>query len=86
MVFRRKNVFIFINIITEVNDTQPLACYCIFGNFRVTFISRFFSFPNNSRFLEFASDYLNNLNSYQKLCVFNISEKFEFAKQRIREY
>ena len=34
---------------------------------------REFSFPNYSRFLEFASDYLNNLNSYLKLGVFNIS-------------
>ena len=45
-----------------------------------------FSFPNYSRFLEFASDYLNNLNSYLKLGVFNISENFEFARQQIREY
>ena len=45
-----------------------------------------FSFPNFSRFLELASDYLNNLNSYLKLGVFNISENFEFARQQIREY
>ena len=45
-----------------------------------------FSFRNYSRFLEFKNDYLNNLNSYLKLGVFNISENFEFARQRIREY
>ena len=45
-----------------------------------------FSFRNYSRFLEFTSDYLNNLNSYLKLGVFNISENFEFAWQRILEY
>ena len=39
-----------------------------------------FSFLNYSRFLEFASDYLNNLNSYLKLGVFKISKNFEFAR------
>ena len=38
------------------------------------------------RFFEFASDYLNNLNSYLKLCVFNIRQNFEFTRQQFREY
>ena len=44
------------------------------------------SLPNISRFLEFASDYLNNLNIYLKLGVFNNSENFEFVRQQIRQY
>ena len=46
----------------------------------MTFISRIFL--NYSRFLEFASDYLNNMKSYLKLGVFNICENFDFARNK----
>ena len=52
----------------------------------MTFISRIFHFGIIGDFLEFASDYLKNSNSYLKLGVFTISENFEFARQQIREY
>ena len=45
-----------------------------------------FYFSNYSRVLEFASQYWINYNSYLKICVNNISENFEFMRQRIREY
>ena len=45
-----------------------------------------FSFLNYSLDLEFASEYAINLNSNSKICAFNISVNFEFARQRIREY
>ena len=45
-----------------------------------------FSFLNYSRVLEFASEYSINLNSNLEIGVLNISENFEFARQRIRQY
>ena len=60
--------------------------YCRFGNFSCDLCFVNFSFPNYSRFLELASNYVNNLNSYLKLGVFNISENFELTRQQIREY
>ena len=73
-------------LISPVIESMPVMNSCGATYFSCDLYFANFSFLNYSRFFEFASDYLNNLNSYLKLGVFNISENFEFARQRFREY